>query len=160
MLGRCAATASDDVHEAFVEEMLHLGLHDGGRLVVAAQGVGQSGIGMRADIIRCFGGQEAQTGQHVVCAERAVESDAQDGGVLYAGEECLECLSAQQSALSVVDRDAEQERDVDGCLLGGLHEGVDGGFGLLQFRSDLLFGEAFFLEASDQFFDVHAWLPF
>ena len=85
----------------------------------------------------CLFGQQAQTGQHVVGAERAVEPDTQDGSVLYADEEGLECLSAQQSALSVVDRDAEQERDVDGCLLGGLHEGVDGCLGVERVEDGL-----------------------
>ena len=119
MVGGSTAASSNDVDQPFGDKGSHLLEHDVGSLVVLPECVGQTGIGMCANVTRCLVCKQSQCREHVVGTERAVESNAENGRMLYAGEECLHGLTGKQPACLVADSDAEHERDVGSPALSG-----------------------------------------
>ena len=105
-LGSTAASAYD-VHQSLVYEFLYLRSHRLGSLVVCAQTVGQSGVGIGAYIIRCTMSQLLQERLHLVGTKRAVESDREDRIAAHTCQHSIECLSAQSASGKVAYGDAQ-----------------------------------------------------
>ena len=61
----CSAASAEDIHQAFVDKLLNLWRHAIHRLVVLSEFVGQSGVRIGADIIRCMLGQFLQERFHL-----------------------------------------------------------------------------------------------
>ena len=68
------AAAADDINEAAVHELTHLLAHLFGRHVIGAEGIGQSGVRMHCNIIRCFRRQLLKEGFYLLWSEGAVEA--------------------------------------------------------------------------------------
>ena len=81
VLRRRAAAAADDVDQAGRGEFVDQRRHDLGPLVVTAEFVGQSGIGIGADQGVGDAGEFGDVRAHFLGAERAVEADRQRRGV-------------------------------------------------------------------------------
>ena len=110
---RRAAAAADDVHPAVVGEFAQHGGHLRRRLVVAAELVGQPGIGMatrpqRAKLRKFF-----DVGPHQRRAQGAVDAHAQQIGMLDRGQEGGQRLPGERAAAEIGDRHRDHHRHFD-----------------------------------------------
>ena len=125
VLGRGAAAAADDVDEAGVRELAEQAGHVFRALVVAAELVGQAGIGIGADErvgeARDLGDMRA----HLLRAERAVQPDRERRGVAHRIPERLRRLAGEQPAGAIGDRAGDHHRHVDAACLRDLRDRVD-----------------------------------
>ena len=83
-----------------------------GRLVVAAEGVREPGVRVRADEARRGVREVGDVRAHLVRAERAVDPDDQRVGVLDRGPERLDRLAGERAAGAVDDRGRDPERQL------------------------------------------------
>ena len=77
MIGGGPAAATDDVEETTAQEVFDLVAHVVGRLVVLAELVGQSGVGIRAHEEGRFLRELFDVRAHLLSAERAIQSNTQ-----------------------------------------------------------------------------------
>ena len=117
MLRRRAAAAADDVDEAARREILQQRGGFGGLLVVLAEGVGQAGVRVAADVALGDARELRQVRAHVARAERAVDADAERLRVPDRDVERVERLARQRAAAAVGDRDRDHQRQPDALLL-------------------------------------------
>ena len=90
---RRATATTDDVHQSLVHNLPHLRSHRLWRLIVEPHRVGQSGIGITANIIRCLSGQFTQIGFHLGGSKRAVQAHGEDRIGAHRGQEGVKRLS-------------------------------------------------------------------
>ena len=121
---RRAATSAYDVHQPFVDVFPYLRSHRLGRFVIAAQAVGQSGVGIGTYIIRCMMCQLLYERLHLVSTERAVQTYRENRITAHAGKHGVKRLSAQRASGKVAHRDAEHYRQVASRAALHLHRGV------------------------------------
>ena len=119
VLGRRAAAAAGDVEEARRGELAEQRARHLGRLVVAAEGVRQPGVRVRADEARRELRELGDVRPHLVRAERAVDADDQRLGVLDRGPERLDRLPGERAAGEVDDRGRDPERQLGRRLARG-----------------------------------------
>ena len=96
--------------------------HRLGRVVVAAELVGQPGVRVDRDGERGDPGEIRDVGSERLRAEGAVQPDDDRAGVGDRRPECLDGLAAERPAGSVDDRARQDEREADS---GGLEGGLD-----------------------------------
>src|SRR5437764_13265158 len=77
MVGGGSAAAADDVHEAAGREVLDELARFGGQLVVLAEGVRQTGVGIARDVALGDAREVGEVRTHVARAEGAVDPDAE-----------------------------------------------------------------------------------
>jgi len=121
VLGPGSATAPDGVDESRLGELAEQLAGRGRLLVVAAEGVGQPGVGIAEDGDGRHPREVGQVGPHLLRPERAVDADRERFGVRDRDPECLDRLAGQVAAASVDDRD----RDHQGQLRRGRPGGSD-----------------------------------
>ncbi len=124
MVGRGAAAAPDDVEEAAVGPLGDLLRHALGRLVVAAQLVGQAGVGVGADGHVRHPGELLDVLAELVGAQRAVQSEADRAGVAQAVPEGFGRLAGEGPPALVGDRAGDHHGDTTLGL--SLEEALDG----------------------------------
>ena len=130
VLGRGAAAAAHDGHQTLFEVVLH---HIGklaGRLVVAAEGVGQAGVGVGRNMHVGQAGQVLHVGFELVGAEGAVEAHAQQRQVADGVPEGLHRLARERAARGVGDGARNHKRHLPAAFIKELLHGVQGGFGV------------------------------
>ena len=129
--GRGAAASTHNVHQPLGSQLLYLGSHRCGRLVVESHAVGQPRIGIGTNIIRCTACQLLEVGLHLAGTKRAVESHGEDGERGHRGQKGVERLSAQRASRPVADG----HRQHDGQPR--LHGGTDGRLGVERVEDGL-----------------------
>ena len=103
VLGRGAAAAAHDVHQAGIRKFAELRGHGAWALVVAAELVGQTGIGISA--YECIGDARdlGNMRAHLAGAERAVQPDRQRRGVAHRVPKRRWRLAREQTPRAVGD---------------------------------------------------------
>ena len=104
--------------------------HGGGRFVVAAEGVGQAGVGVAGDVALGDAGELLDVGTHGTTAEGAVDANGEGTRVTDAVVECLGCLAREGAAGGVGDGDADHDGQAEGATLEDLVDGEEGGLGV------------------------------
>ena len=84
-----AATSADDVEKAAFRELAELFRHIGRRVVIAAEGVGQTRVGVDADVGARSVGDFLDMRPQILGPERAVQSNRQGPGMRDGIPECL-----------------------------------------------------------------------
>ena len=136
-VGRSATASSYDVHQSFIDEMGNLQRHRLGCLVVESQFIGQSGIRIGADIIRCPRCQLPKVGQHLLSTKRTIQSNREYWISTDTGKEGIECLSAQRPSCGIADGDAEHDRKLAMLLLHHLQGGMNSSLGIKRVENGL-----------------------
>ena len=73
-VGICrSATTTDNIHQSLMDILFYFMCHIGRSLVVCAQTVGQSGVGISTDIIRCTDSKLLQERFQLAGAKGAVQ---------------------------------------------------------------------------------------
>ncbi len=90
--GRGPATSADNIHQPCFGEFPQHARCLVGLLVVAAEGVGQAGVGMAAHVRAGQPGQLGDVRPHLLGPEGAVDADDERAGVLDRRPECLDRL--------------------------------------------------------------------
>ncbi len=127
----CSATAAaHDVHQSAGHEVAQVFAHLLGLLIVGTHLIGQSCVGVGADVGGCFGGNLFDVGPQLLCAQGTVEADAQQVGMAYRIEECLGRLTAEGAATGVGDGAADHHRQALPPLFKQLFDGKQGSFGI------------------------------
>ena len=103
MVRRRAATAADHVDETAVGEFAQLLGHEFRGVVVAAEFVGQSGIGIDADVDRGDGGDFLDVLAQFLDPQRAVETNADRVGVGDGIPERLRGLAGKSATRGIGD---------------------------------------------------------
>ena len=107
---RGAAAAADQVEQAGLGELAQHRGHVLGRFVVAAERVGQAGVGMGADVGVGDLGEHVDVRAQVLGAERAVQADRQRLRMPQRVPERLGGLAGQRAAGGVGDRAGDHHR--------------------------------------------------
>ena len=98
------ATTTDDVYQTLIYELTHLRRHALSGLVVEPHRIGQSGIGIGTNIIRCTLGEFTQEWFHLRGTKRTVQSNRKNVVGADAGKESIECLSTQRTTSQITHR--------------------------------------------------------
>ena len=122
----CSAATTHDVHQSFVDEFAYLRCHRLRRLVVQAHRVRQSGIRISTDIIRRYPCQLLEIRLHLSGTERTVQSYGEYGIGRDAGQERLECLTAQGSSCQVANGGRKHDGQLPLMLLHHLDRSING----------------------------------
>mmetsp|Transcript_22181 Transcript_22181/g.87376 ORF Transcript_22181/g.87376 Transcript_22181/m.87376 type:complete len:833 (-) Transcript_22181:42-2540(-) len=125
---RRAAAAAHHVHQACLDELAEDGSGHVGRLVVLAEGVGETRVGVAEHVAVRNGRHLLDERPHLRGTQCAVQSNAEGLGVGDAGVECLGRLAGEGAAAGVGDGAGDEEGEVLAALLvlGLLLELVDG----------------------------------
>ncbi len=113
VVGRASTAAADDIHPAVGGELAQRGGHLRRRLVVAAELVRQSGVGVAACVARATLRKFLDVWPHERGAERAVDADADEVRVFDRGEEGGQRLPGECPPAEVGDRDRDHHRELD-----------------------------------------------
>ena len=130
VLGRRAAAPAGDVDQTGVGELAQLGRHELGRLVVVAELVGETGVGIGAHERVGVAPDVGDVGPHLGRTERAVEADRERRGVADRVPERGRRLPGEQPTRAVGDRAGDHDRDDRAALGRELGDGVDRGLGV------------------------------
>ena len=106
----------------------HLG-HRLGRVVIAAEFVGQAGIGMRADQRVGDAGQFGDIGAQLLGAQRAIEADGEGVGVAHRMPERFRRLARQRAARQIGDGAGNPDRQAHAQFVERFLDGEDRGLG-------------------------------
>ncbi len=126
--GGSATTSACEVEPTFGGESPHHLGHVFGSVVIFAEFVGESGVGI-AD-----GGEVGEMGEffdvgpHLVDAECAVDSDGSEGGVRDGGPKGFEILAGESASRVVGDGDGGDHGDAMAALFKDLFDGIEFGF--------------------------------
>ena len=118
MVGRGAAAAADDVDQAGLREFADQPGHEFRALVILAEFIGQSGVGIGADQRVGDAADVGDMGAQILGAERAVEADGDRPGVADRIPERFGQLPRQQPAGFVGDGAGDHHRHVDAAGFG------------------------------------------
>ena len=130
-VGIGGATASaDDVDQSLGDILFHLHGHLGGCLVIAAEAVGESCIGVARDVVGGTCGKCLEVGFHLCGTERAVESHREDIGMAHRGEERVEGLSREGAPSGIGDGHREHDGQALAHALHYAFGGIDGCLGV------------------------------
>jgi hypothetical protein len=127
VLGARPAAPADQVQHALAREVAQELRHVLGGVVVAAELVGQAGVGVAGDR---HAGDPRELGDvrpHVVGAERAVDADREQICVRHRVVERLDGLARQRAAGPVRDRDRRDHRHLAHAVLEQLGDRVERG---------------------------------
>ena len=130
MVGRGAAAAADDIHQARIGKLAKQFGHVVRALVVIAKLVRQAGIRIGADEGIGDAAEFLDMRAHFGGAERAVEADGHRIGVLHGIPERRRGLARQQTAGAVGNGAGNHHRHIDAPRVADLGDGVDRGFGV------------------------------
>ena len=125
MRRRRAAAAADDVDQARGCELAHQLGHIFGALVVEAELVGQTGIGIGADERIRHAREFGDVGAHFLGAEGAVQPDRERRGVADRIPERFGRLAGQHAAGEVRDGAGDHDRHADAALVEQLEQGIE-----------------------------------
>ncbi len=123
VLGRRAAAAADDIEPAVLGELTQQPPHVLGRFVVAAEFVGQAGVGMAAHEAGGNPRKFLDVGPHAVGAQGAVETHAQCRKMRDRVPKGLDRLAGEGPAAGVGDRGRDHHGQVDAPLIEELRDG-------------------------------------
>ena len=130
VLGRGAAAAADDVDEAMLRPVGDLIGQLIGRLVVAAEGVGQAGVRVRRDVAVADARQLLDVLAQFISAERAVESERQRLDMAERVPEGFGGLARERAPGSVGDRAGDHHRPAAASRFEKLFDGEQRGLGV------------------------------
>jgi hypothetical protein len=128
VIRRRAAAAADDVDEPAGGEFTKVPAGVARPLVVLAEGVGQAGVRIAADMAAGDSRQLGEVGTHVARAQRAVDAHAERPGVGDRHPERIDGLPRERPAAAIGDRRRDHQRQADTLLLEHLFDGDDAGF--------------------------------
>ena len=137
VLRRRTAAAADHVEEPLFGEAAELRRHRFGAFVVAAELVGQPGIGIGADEGVGHAGDLCEMRAHGVGAERAIEADRERPGVAHRVPEGGRRLARQGAAGEVGDGAGDHDRQAGALLRKNLLAGEDGRLGVQRVEDRL-----------------------
>ena len=123
-------TATNDIHQSFVDDLTDLGSHCLCRLVIESHGIGQSGVGMTGDIIRSLSGKFSQIRLHLVGTKRTVQSDRENRIAADTGQEGIERLTAERASCQITDGHGEHDRHFPALFHHRLHRSINSSFGI------------------------------
>ena len=95
--GRSAASA-DDIDQPLIDEGLHVSRHLFRRFVVLAKRIGETRVGVGADIKRSNSRKLSEMGLHILGPERAIQTDAHERSMADGRHESLERLPREGAA--------------------------------------------------------------
>ena len=95
--GRSAAS-TDDIDQPLIDEGLHVSRHLFRRFVVLAKRVGETRVGVGADIKRSNSRKLSEMGLHILGPERAIQTDAHERSMTDGRHESLERLPREGAA--------------------------------------------------------------
>ena len=137
VVGRGAAAAADDIDQARGGKLFDQRRHRLGSFVVAAEFIGQPGIGISADQrigdARQFGDVRA----HFLGAKRAIEPDRQRRGMRHRIPERFRRLAGEKPPGAVGDRAGDHDRHADAACGEFLGDGVDRRLGVERVEDGL-----------------------
>ena len=132
-----STAATYDVDQSLVDKFSDFWGHCLWGLIVETHRVGQSGIGIGADVVGGTACQVFEERLHLVGTERTVQTNREDGVVADRSEKGFECLSAQCSSCQVADGHAQHDRQLLAETLHRLHSGIDGYLGVERVKDGL-----------------------
>ena len=127
---RGPAAAAREVEPPVPGEFAEVGGHRLRGLVVAAEGVGEAGVGIQADRPVGEVGDLLQVRPQVPRAQRAVEADREGPGMAHGRPERGRRLAGEGPARRVRDRARDHDRETGPRLVEGLGDGVQRGLGV------------------------------
>ena len=137
VLRRGPAAAAHDVEPAVGREVLEVGSHVRGRLVEAAEGVGQAGIGIAAHLHRGDPGQLLDERAHLARSQGAVDPHAEQPGVGDGVPEGLHRLARKRAPALVGDGERHHQRQPPARLLEAGLDGEEGRLGIERVEDGL-----------------------
>ena len=137
VVGRRAATATEQVHHAALGELVDDSRSVVRRLVIFAERIRQPGVRVAGHEAVGYPGDLGKIGTHLGCTERAVEADEQRAGVPHGVPECLGHLPGQRAARSVGDRARDHHRPPSAALLEQRLDGEDRRLGVQRVEDRL-----------------------
>ena len=129
--------ATHDIHQSLVYELAYLRRHRLCRLIVKTKRVRQSGIRIAGYIIRCALSQFLEEGFHLAGTKRAVQAYREDGICGNAGQEGIECLSAERASGKVTDCNTEHNGQIHTALAHHRRGSIDGTLGVQRIKDGL-----------------------
>ena len=137
-VGIGGATASaDDVDQSLGDVLLHLHGHLNRCLVIAAEAVGESRIGVARDVVGGTCGKALEVGLHLCGTERAVQSHREDIGMAHRGEERVEGLSREGAPSGIGDGHREHDGQALAHALHHAFGSIDGRLGIERVEDGL-----------------------
>jgi hypothetical protein len=125
MLGRGAAAAADHVDQSSVRELAEQPRHEAWALVVVAELVGQTRIGIGAYESVGEAGDLGDMGAHFLGAERTIEPDRERRGMVHRVPERRRSLARQKTSRAVGDGAGDHHRDTHATRIGYVGNGRD-----------------------------------
>lgn len=116
-IGRSTTASTNDIDQSFVDKLGNLGRHTFWCLVVGTHLVGQSGIGMRTNIIRCNLSHPLYERLHLRGTESTVHAYREDRIRRQTGKESLYRLSAEGSSCQVANGETHHHRQLHATFL-------------------------------------------
>ncbi len=130
VLGRGATAAADHVDQAGIREFAEQRGHELRALVVAAELVGQTGIGIGADEGIGDARDLGDMGAHFSRPQRAVQSDRERRGVAHRAPERRRRLAGEQPPRAIGDGAGDHHRHAHAAHLGDVGDGRDRRLGI------------------------------
>ena len=116
-IGRSTTASTNDIDQSFVDKLGNLGRHTFRCLVVGTHLVGQSGIGMRTNIIRCNLSHVFDERLHLRSTKGAVHADREDRIRRKRSKESIYSLTAERSARQITYRKTDHNRQLYSMFL-------------------------------------------
>ena len=135
-VGICrSATATDNIHQALMDILFYFMRHIGRSLVVCTQTVGQSGIGISADVIRCTGSKLLQERFQLTGAKGAVQADREYIGMLHRSEKGFQSLPRQRTPSNIGNGHREHQGYMNSYSFHRLPYGKNSSLGIQRIKN-------------------------
>ena len=113
----CAAAATNDIHDAFIDEFGYLRSHRFSSLVIFTHFVRQTGIRMRTYIIRCNLSHVFDERLHLRSTKGTVHADREDRIRRKRSQESVYGLTTERSARQITHRKTDHDRQLYSMFL-------------------------------------------
>ena len=125
VLGRGAATTAHHIDPTFLGKITHQRCHLGPGLIVATEGIGETGIGVAADVAVGDARKFLDVGTHLGGTEGAVDADGKRFGMTDRIPEGLDSLTRKSAAGGIGDGHRQDHGPTHTTLLKDLFTGKD-----------------------------------
>jgi hypothetical protein len=130
VIGRGPAAPADEVHEPAGSELADQRAGGGWLLVVGAEGVRQTRVGVAAHVARRDSCEFGEEGPHLAGPQRAVDPHREWLRVGDRSPEGFDGLAREGAAAPVADGHRDHQRELDALLFEDLERGDDRGLGV------------------------------
>ena len=126
-----STTASSyDIHQTFIDILLHFPCHILRCLVVFTQAVRKSGIRISTDIIRRTTSQLLQERLQLLGTERAIQANGENRCMLYGSQKSIQCLAGQGTSSRIGHRDGKHQRNLPTDFFHCFHSCINSSLGI------------------------------